>query len=364
MKFAKVRVSLVMTGMLVLLLACNTPTNTSPDATEPASNDGTILVDVEATESAPAAEVPPSIQHTDIPVNLPDNQSGKAADFDSSKILENKTPIGGDRFTFGRFERPFNANAMDVYFSQIDIIDTMVFQDDTWIYASITMNDLQQSSTESVKYAVELDVDLNGKGDWLIIAGKPSSTDWAVSSVQVYKDANKDVGGEMPMLTDKTKLENDGFETLTFDQGQGDDPDTAWVRISPNDPNTIQFAIKKSALENPTQYLINMWAGTKLLDPGKFDLNDQFSHEQAGAADSGLDIFYPIKEVAEIDNSCRMAVGFQPTGTEPGLCESVITQQINEPGAPGAPPPPGMTCGVNQYLSCVDGVCFCQDYLR
>lgn len=362
MKVSKFRVMFLLLAMFVFVAACSMPGESSEPVdvvTEEVPTDVAV-----ADESVPPAVVEPEIQHITIPVDLPKEQSGKAADFDSSKILENKTPIGGDRFTFGRFERPFNANAMDVYFSQIDIVNTVVFQDDTWIYASITMKDLQQSSTEGIKYAVELDVDLNGKGDWLIIAGKPSSTDWTVTSVKVYKDANRDVGGEMPMLTDKTKLENDGFETMTFDQGRGDDPDTAWVRISPNDPNTIQFALKKSALENPFKYLINMWAGTNLLDPSKFDLNDQFTHEQAGAADSGLDIFYPIKEIAEIDNSCRIAVGFQPTGNEPGLCGSVITQQINEPGAPGAPPPPGMTCGVNQYLSCVDGVCFCENYLK
>jgi len=349
-----------MTAMLVFLLACNTPTNTTPDATEPASDDDTILVDVEATESAPATEVPPSVQHTDIPVAAPANTSGKVSDFDSSKVLETKSLIGGDRFTFGRFERPFNANVMDTYFAGLDIVITEVYQDDLWIYGRLYLKELSPSSS-TAKYAIELDTNVNGKAEWLIVTDKPSSTEWTVSGVRVYQDANQNIGGEIPALTDKTPVNSDGFETLFFDQGTGENPDTAWVRISPSDPNVIEFAINRAALSNPTQYLINYWAGHDL-DPAKFDLNDYYTHEQAGAADAGLPTFYPIKEVAEIDNSCRMAVGFQPTGKEPGLCPYPQKQVEGDPANPSAPP--GMACGPNQYLSCVDGVCFCMDYLR
>lgn len=355
MNSSKFRVVVLMTLMLALVSACNIPgagTQSEPIATEEISES------VEVTEAAPHADAAPAIQHTTIPASLPENQSGQALDFNASKVLENKTPIGGDRFTFGRFERPFNANTMDVYFSQLDIVNTMVFQDDTWIYTSITLQDLQQSSMEGVKYAVEIDANLNGKGDWLIIAGQPASTDWTVSGVQVYKDANQDVGGEMPMLTDEVKVENDGFETMVFDQGQGDDPDTAWVRISPSDPNTVQFALKKSALETPTKYLINMWAGTELLSPEKFDLNDRFTHEQAGAADAGLNVFYPIKGVAEIDNSCRMAVGFQPTGKEPGLCAVFIPQNFADPVSPSGPSAcVQQTCGAEYTWNPVNCSC-------
>lgn len=93
----------------------------------------------------------------------------------------------------------------------------------------------------------------------------------------------------------------------------------------------VEISIKKSAVGNPQKYLINMWAGTSLLNPALFDLNDHFTHEQAGAADKGLQNYYPIKEVFEIDNSCRMAVGFQPTGNEPGICESLIPVNEQQP---------------------------------
>jgi hypothetical protein len=49
---------------------------------------------------------------------------------------------------------------------------------------------------------------------------------------------------------------------------------------------------------------------------------------------------------AQLDNSCRMAVGFNPTGNEPGLCKTGADQ------AEGCPPcpqgqyqiPPSCTC--------------------
>jgi hypothetical protein len=188
------------------------------------------------------------------------------------------------------------------------------------------------------KYAIELDLDRNGKGDWLIIASNPSSTDWSVDGVQVYQDANNNVGDLSAMYTDE-KAASDGFEALFFDQGTGDDPDTAWVRVSPNNPYTIEIAVKRSILGNPEKYLINMWAGTSLLDPALFDINDHFTHEQAGAADPGFELYYPIKAASELDNSCRMAVGFQPTGQEPGLCETFIPKENSEPSQPPQVPP-------------------------
>jgi hypothetical protein len=328
MKIRNLKTALIMTSLIIIILACGLPSSeatVTPDATS--ISDATLAPSSDAT-------VPPAgntIQHEVIPINLPTDRSSKAGDFDSSTTADKKSAAGGDRFTFGRFERPFNANTMDVYFSQLDIVDTLVFQDETWIYGTIKLNKPDPTSGFNGKYALEIDADRDGKGDWLVIASNPASTEWSVEGVQIYQDTNKDVGNVSPMFADE-KVTGDGFETLVFDQGTGADADSAWVRISPNDPNTLEFSVKRSVLNNPEKYLINMWAGTALLDPALFDLNDHFTHEQAGAADPGLPIFYPIKGIAELDNSCRMAVGFEPTGQEPGLCEVFIP---NIPGAPG-----------------------------
>lgn len=327
MNLNKLRITALLLATLIFVIACGAPSSATPTEIVEESN----AVETNATEVAPPVDISAdnsSIQHTNIPVNLPEKQSGQAGDFNSSKILETGATIGGDRFTFGRFERPFNADTMDVYYPEIDIVDTEVFQDDLWIYGRISIQDL--SSGNASKYAVELDTNLDGNADWLIVADKPATSEWTVNGVHVYQDTNQDIGGEFPMLTDQASTISDGFETAIFNQGTGANPDAAWVRISPTDPNVVEVAINRSAISNPTRYLINYWAGHEI-DPIKFDLNDSFTHEQAGAADKGLTNYYPIKGVAEIDNSCRMAVGFQPTGKEPGLCESFNPTIQNEP---------------------------------
>ena len=306
-------------------------------------------------DNTPSQEI--AITHTDIPISLPDSSNGVAADFDSSNVLANGFLVGGDRFTFGRFERPFNANTMDTYYAEIDIINTEIFQDEIWMYGRLSIKDLNAGSSKTASYAIEFDTTLNGKADWLILSLKPTSTEWSVDGVQIYKDTNTDIGGTSAYLTDDPLPGGDGFETVIFDQGKGNDPDSAWTRISPTDPNLIEFAIKRSALESPTQFMVNMWAGYTL-NPAMFDINDQYTHEQAGAADAGLEYFYPIKAVAEIDNSCRIPVGFQPTGNEPGLC--VIAPRQLDTGE-GTASNPGRACPIGLVQQCdpLEG-CWCE----
>lgn len=286
---------------------------------------GLPVVQIPAVE-LPVVE-PPVNPANVVPVTLPEMVSGHAADQVSA---DGEEIAGGDRFTYGQFERPFNSENMDVYFSDIDIVDTVVHQDETWLYGSIQLNSLEGKDTSSDKYALELDTDRDGKGDWLIVASGPASTDWTLLGVQIYNDANEDVGSLSPMFTDEVPS-GDGFETVVFDQGTGSDPESAWVRISPDNPNVIEIAVKLSVVGNPQSFMINMWAGHSLLDPALFDLNDFYTHEQAGAANPGFELYYPIKAVAEIDNTCRLAIGFQPSGNEPGLCKTLSPVSPAEP---------------------------------
>ena len=341
--------------LAILIAACGAPA--APQAA--GEIDSSAPADTEAPVSVPPTDIPVEenvITHITIPVNLPDTSNGAAADFDSSKVLANGSLVGGDRFTFGRFERPFNANAMDTYYAEIDIINTEIFQDDVWIFGRLSIKDLDANGPKIASYAMELDTTLNGKANWLILSGKPNSTDWSVDGVQIYNDTNADVGGTSPYRTDEPLASGDGFETLVFEKGMGADSDAAWTRISPTDPNLIEFAIKRSAIEQPAYFMVNMWAGYSL-NPGMFDINDRFTHEQAGAADAGLEYFYPIKAVSEIDNSCRIPVGFQPTGNEPGLCATPnqIAGNSSESGTAGR------ACPIGQIQQCdpLEG-CWCE----
>lgn len=333
MKRRNLRTLFASISILAAVLACNIPSSatqvpaTDLPATELPSTE--IVAVVNTATSSPPTEIP--IQHQIIPISLPGSRSGHAGDYDSSVTAAQKKSNGGDRFTFEKFERPFNANTMDIYFPELDIVDTFVFQDDTWVYGTIQVKDRASANSSPYRFAMQLDTEADGKGNFLVIASNPPSTDWTTDGVQVFHDENSDVGDLTAMFTD-ANAKGDGFETMIFDQGKGDDPDIAWIRVSPQDSNIVEIAIKRSVLSNTFIYMIDMWTGHATLDPTMFDYSDHYTHEQAGAADPELPLFYPIKAVYEIDNSCRIAVGFQPSGNEPGLCP------VLAPVKPGDPP--------------------------
>ncbi len=306
--------------VILTILACNVPSGaTEVPATEPPATELVTVVDT-ATSPAPPPSTEIPIQHQDFPVSLPIERSGHAGDYDSSVTANLKKANGGDRFTFERFERPFNANTMDIYYPELDIVDTFVYQDRTWLYGTIQVVDRSAVNASPYRFAMEIDIDANGKGDIFVMALNPPSTDWTTNGVQIFQDTNNDVGNKTDMFTDPNATDGNGFETMIFDQGKGDDPDAAWVRVSPENPNIVEFAVKRTVVNETFVYMINMWTGHGTLDPSLFDYSDHFTHDQAGAADPELPNFYPIKAVYELDNSCRMAVGFFARGSEPGLC--------------------------------------------
>jgi hypothetical protein len=307
-----------------------------PATAPPATESSTVPIDVPLIPETGASPAPELIEHQTIPGDLPTERSNHAGDQDSSTTADQKRATDGDRFTFGRFERPFNSQTMDIYFPNMDIVDVSIFTDAIWVYSAISVKSLDSSNSTPAKYAMEIDLNLDGHGDLLVIASQPLSSDWKTDGVQVWSDTNGDVGGNKVLRADASQ-HGDGYETMLFDNGNGSDPDAAWVRISPDDPNTIQIAAKLSVLNGDTTYMVGVWAGANL-SPDQFDINDRFTHEQAGAAMVEFDIFYPIKDLAELDNTCRLNIGFQAAGTEPGLCKLPV--KIRESESPSIEPPP------------------------
>ena len=328
-------------ALIIAALACqgpksapNTPTS-SPPTSVPTS------VPPQAT-SAPA-------QNSDVPAVLPLKPLDTEGDVDSSSMATAKNEPSGDNFAQGLFERPFNANTMDTYFPYLDIVRIKGYKDGTWGYLEITLAGTDKTGKLPAQYAAELDLNKDGRGNWLIRASNPASTSWSTQGVQAWKDTDGDVGGVIPMVADAKPDGGDGYETLVFDQGKGDTPDGAWVRISPNDPKTVQFAFKLSMLGSPSSFAVGAWAGDNI-DPSKFDYNDHMTHAEAGDPNQGYPQVYPIKAMAEIDNTCRLAVGFVPTTNVPGLCGAAQTQHQ------GSQCPPGKTytCsnGIAAMVSC------------
>jgi hypothetical protein len=339
--------------LMLSLSACNLGVEQTP---EPAI---TEAVGVEQTTTEAPTEIPPTaVEHKTIPGEFPENPSGVVGDQDSSTTADDHRAPGGDRFTFTRFERPFNSETMDEYYPFIDILEGAVYMDDTWIYVSLALKGEESSRELKGKYGIELDMDVNGGGDWLILASNPVTNEWTTDGVEAWFDTNDDVGGSLYYLTDKDFTGGNGYETLEFDAGVGNDPDLAWVRISPDNPNIVQLAVKTDVLNGSKRFLAGMWAGEDDLDPALFDLSDHYNHEQAGAALIELEIFYPIKQISAVDNTCRMAIGFQPRGTEPGLCPLAPSVAGDTPLEAGCPAE-FISCTIPLTAVYVEPVCVC-----
>ena len=272
---------------------------------------------------------PEEIQHKSIPAELPAEDSLAFGDQDTSDYADKKVAPDGDRFLKDLFERPFNANTMDTYYPDLDIQQVSIYEDGEWYYGVIQMKGADESGAFPGTYGLELDLNLDGRGDLLTLASAPVAGEWSSTGVQVYKDSNGDVGNKQILASDPPQT-GDGYDLLV-----ADDPDAAFSRLVGE--NIIQIAFKKSLLAGDDGFMVAAWAGMENLNPAWFDLDDHFTHDEAGAADPGFPLYYPIKALEKIDNTCRMPVGRAASG--PGLCPSYIPKDAPPP-APGAPPPP------------------------
>jgi hypothetical protein len=252
-------------------------------------------------------------------------------DKDSSAFANEQRTNGGENYNQNLFERPFNANTMDTYFPDLDIVHTFLGMDSEWVYVTIQLVDVGSGGTLAGNYGVEIDRNVDGRGDVLIFASRVG-TDWSTEGVRIWLDDNGDVGGNYPMNSE-APLAGDGYENMIFDSGYGSDPDAAWARINPNDPSSVQIAFKQSVIEGDMYFTWGAWADQGVFNPAWFDYSDHFTAEEAGSPLVEMTDFYPIKALFELDNTCRWAVGFTPTGSEPGICTVPATPTPIRPGS-------------------------------
>jgi hypothetical protein len=227
----------------------------------------------------------------------------------------------GDNFSINLYERPFQLD--NTYRPDADIVATYIADNGDWYYFSTELvGPNPTTKTLDSPIGFEIDFDRDGRGDFLLWANPPYSTSWTNTAVQVYADTNRDVGNHRPMLSDApSTLQTDGYETLVEGNGGGPDPSAVWARQSPQNPNTLQIAVKKSLI-NQSSFLFWAWTDFDLGKPAVFDYNDFFTAQQAGSPYAS-DPNYPLKALFGMDNTCRVAYGFTPVGNEPGLCGSV-----------------------------------------
>ncbi len=324
------RYSIILVVLISLVAGCTpqqpvitpTPTLTVTATREKPTNTFTPPVPTASqTPSTPLATATQKIKHMVTPSNPAEHFESQIIDPDSSAYANSKRVVAGDNFESGSYERPFNSGSMDKYSPDLDILQAGLSRSGNWVYVTIKLASAPRGSLLSGSYGVEIDVDLDGRGDVLVVARKPGIM-WSVENVSVWRDANRDVGGAIPIKSDLAK-NGDGYEQKIFDSGQGYDTDAAWARINPGDFSSIQIAFKKSIIDNDKAFMWNAWA-ENVISPSLFDYNDHFTLSEAGSPLITQSQAYPLKDLAVVDNTCRWVVGFEPTGTEPGLCPLMI----------------------------------------
>lgn len=321
---------LVVLCLLIVMQAC------SLSGATPAATDEVVSSQPAGTTSQPVVtDTAQPVVHTLVPVDLPGSHWSVISDRDSSVTAAERRANGGENFVVNLYERPFNADTMDTYYPDLDITGVTLSHDSTWFFVSMQLAGTDAATGKMTgNYGVELDLDVDGRGDYLIFAANPG-TDWSTDGVRVWTDANNDVGGKYPVQSEESAT-GDGYETVVFDSGVGSDPDTAWARVSPSDPAVVEIAFKSVLINDDAIFTWGGWTDHRVLNPAWYDYNDHFTAVEVGSPLVEQTSYYPVKALSELDNTCRWSVGFTPTGLEPGICPVPVTPTAPAPTGPGS----------------------------
>lgn len=317
--------------LLFVISSCNLPVNDSTPAAEvsPATEaPATSTFTPEPTVEEPTATIAPSptpepptptktIPHSLIPAT--NIKMGKLINDVTSvdTAAEGRAPYG-DLYKANLFERPFLQDM--TYVADLDIVSYNLAYDEKFYYISIELVGTNPNNPMGINYAVELDLNRDGFGDYVILASPPHNVNWTTDNVQVFQDTDRDTGGLSAELSDGP-LPGNGYDTLIFNGGRGEndtDLDLAWARVNAGDKATVQFAFKKALAGDKFLYGVLADGGPKNVED--LDYVDRFSEEQAGSPVRDEE-FFPLKALFGVDNVCREAFGFIGTNQEPQRCK-------------------------------------------
>ena len=287
------------------------------NATQEPTTETTVLAETEQPTTLPEQATATAIVHNVTPGEI-SGVSKFFFDTDSSTSAANKTATGGDDYYSNKYERPFSQTDM-VYYPDLDILKAEIAQDDNFYYITITVKGLNPT-TKSLTgtYGAELDLDLDGRGDFLFYCDLPNFTEWKIDTVHAFEDRNNDIGGSRPTYPE-SGLAGDGYETLIFSTSLLDDPDGMWCRQRSGNEVKVDLAIHKPLIGSPVTFAWGVWADLGVKQPGWFAYNDYFTVEEAGSPISS-NPNYPLKALHSLDNTCREAFGFEPKIEIPGMC--------------------------------------------
>ena len=268
----------------------------------------------ETSIPTPSSSPTPEPEHLILP-GSPSTLHTSISDIVTVDLAKDKTAIG-DSYAWSLLERPYTPNRME-YRNYLDIYQVNLTVNEPWVYITFVLIGKLPAEGD-IRYSVELDLDHDGRGDFLVMASLPPDTTWTTDNVWVLADEDEDIGGLYPLYVEQPGQEQNGYEREIFASGIGPDRDLAWVRRDPDNRNQLQIAFKET-LTGAIGFLWSAWSDEGIKDPSMFDFNDHISYDEAGSPNKG-NYRYPVKAVALVDSTCRSWYGFLPTGNEPGLC--------------------------------------------
>ena len=323
---------------LTVSLSC---TPQSPTAVSPSGTSSSALVSSTplgrametATPQPTVTEIIPVTGHLMQPADLAPAPGKLIYDVESSGT---GAPYG-DLYKLNRFERPFLADM--TYISDMDIVTFNLSEDSNWYYVSIELSGSGPNNSLGINYGVEIDLDFDGYGDYLLWSHPPYTDSWETTNLQVFRDSDHDSGGASSTQSDAA-FDGNGYEELVFDgqSGQKEDPDLAWIRVNADPTAVVQFAFKKSLVGG--FFMMGVVSDAGLKDISKFDYNDHFAEAEAGSPEKSK-MYYPLGSLYGVDNTCWEAYGIQTTGFEPKLCQPIL-----QPTPPRAP-------AVDDTMACI-----------
>jgi hypothetical protein len=335
----------------MFLQACNEPApstaavNTAvplPVSTEAASGTPESVPSLEPIATQPAIA---PVAHVTIP-SAGTSDRATAHDNENSLFFDTKKVKTGDEFYKNRFERPFTSVDM-AYLPDLDIVNFSITSDEKFFYIKISMVSLDKL-TESLTgyYGVEIDRNADGRAEILLTTRPPYTIEFSADNAMAYLDVNGDVGGNNINRPDN--FGSDGFETTAFDLSKGiypeGDPDLVWVRqTTDSDLPAVELAFEKWIFNvGKEAFMWSVLTSDAAIDPATLYYHDHMTAEEAGAANTD-DPNYPLKNLAAMDNTCRVPLGFQAIGNETLGCyvKDGETEAKDTPAAEGA----DSTCG-------------------
>ncbi len=276
----------------------------------------TVAAEASATETpVPSPTTPPTVVHVMQPGNPP-GATNFVSDRSSKTLAAERRAIGDD-FNRNWLERPLTSQVMD-YQAHLDLTRAEYAVGAPWVYYTLFIEGLPPAGSKAL-YAIEIDMDKDGRGDWLVSGEAPPDSTWTTTGVRAYRDSNNDIGASRPMLSDAPYLSGNGYDELVFDQGYGPDPDAAWIRLAPGGASEVEIAFKSALIGQYGEFLWGAWTDEGVKNPSWADYHDRFTLSEAGspASDSSN---YPLKALAAVDSTCRWGAGFTPEADDPGVC--------------------------------------------